>query len=209
MGFSAEMAMRSCGHCGLRRAQMVQAYGPAETVRSNGSRRSFTFLVCPDCAGVTVVEHTGPNAHPKLVGVWPDSPERALDVDHLPDRVARYYASARKALDAGIPDAAAVQLRRTLEAAADEYDVSERVLVKSIQRLIDEGHVTKTFGDVLHLIRTVGNLGAHASDEDVDAETAQKMLTLTTQILRNLFEVPEELRLLKEPGGGDVSERED
>ncbi|TLG12168.1 DUF4145 domain-containing protein [Nocardia cyriacigeorgica] len=207
MGFKAEMAMRSCGHCGLKRAQMSIVHGPTEARRSNGSARHFTILVCPDCAGVTVVEHTSSNVVSKLVGVWPDSPERALDVDHLPDRVARYYASARKALDAGIPDAAAVQLRRTLEAAADEYDVSERVLVRSIERLIAEGHVTKTFGDVLHLIRTVGNLGAHASDEDVDNETAQKMLTLTTQILRNLFEVPEELRLLKEPNDDD-SERE-
>ncbi|WP_171050075.1 DUF4145 domain-containing protein [Nocardia cyriacigeorgica] len=186
---------------------MSIVHGPTEARRSNGSARHFTILVCPDCAGVTVVEHTSSNVVSKLVGVWPDSPERALDVDHLPDRVARYYASARKALDAGIPDAAAVQLRRTLEAAADEYDVSERVLVRSIERLIAEGHVTKTFGDVLHLIRTVGNLGAHASDEDVDNETAQKMLTLTTQILRNLFEVPEELRLLKEPNDDD-SERE-
>lgn len=198
--------MRTCGHCGLKRAQMARVHGPVEVQRSNGRARYFTFLVCPDCAGATVVEHTDSNSVSKLVAVWPESPERALDVDHLPERVAKYYSSARRAIDAGIPDAAAVQLRRTLEAAAEEYDVTDRVLVRRIERLIAEGHVTKTFGDVLHLIRTVGNLGAHASDEDVDSETAHKMLTLTTQILRNLFEVPEELRLLKEPNGDGDNE---
>jgi hypothetical protein len=45
-------------------------------------------------------------------------------------------------LRAGVPDAAAVQLRRTLEAAAARMDVSERTLVASIQKLIADRHVT-------------------------------------------------------------------
>ena len=34
------------------------------------------------------------------------------------------------------------------------------------------------------------------SDERVDDETAERVLEFTTQLLRNLFEVPEELRLI-------------
>lgn len=52
----------------------------------------------------------------------------------------------------------------------------------------------------------MGNLGAHAADEDVDEATAEKMLEFTTQFLRNLFEVPAEIALLKgEPDAGEES----
>ncbi len=170
--------------------------GNTSPITSARRSRHFTTLVCPDCAGITVIEHTALGTQDKIIAVSPENADRALDVDHLPEKVAKYYDSARRAMSAGLPDAAAVQLRRTLEAAAQEYDVSERTLVKSIEKLIEDGHVTKQFGDVFHLVRKVGNLGAHASDDEVDTESASRILTFTTQILRNLFEVPEELRRL-------------
>ncbi len=209
MAFVPSMAMRSCGFCGLKRAQMQVALGGAEGVTSNGARRFQTVLRCPDCAQLTIVEHNGPTFAPtenRVIRVYPESPETALDVKHLPDDVRQYFNDARRVLDAGVPDAAAVQLRRTLEAAAGHFNVKERVLMRSIERLINEGLVTKSFGGVLHHIRVVGNQGAHASDERVDEATAEIALQFTTQLLRNLFEVPEELRLI---AGDDSVEESD
>lgn len=75
--------------------------------------------------------------------------------------------------------------------------------MKSIEKLINDGHVTQSFAPVLHHIRAVGNVGAHASDEDVDQTTAEGALRFTTQLLRNLFEVPGELEALtKTPAQG-------
>lgn len=71
------------------------------------------------------------------------------------------------------------------------------MLVKRIETLIDQGLVTKQFGEAMHRIRAVGNMGAHASDERVDEETAEQALNFTTQLLRNLFEVPGELQVPK------------
>ncbi|MET7323382.1 DUF4145 domain-containing protein [Streptomyces sp. NPDC005549] len=101
-----------------------------------------------------------------------------------------------RVLRVGVPDAAAVQLRRTLEAAAAHFSIKEKVLMKSIEKLISDGHVTQSFAPALHHIRAVGNVGAHASDEDVDQVTAEGALRFTTQLLRNLFEVPGELNEL-------------
>jgi hypothetical protein len=42
---------------------------------------------------------------------------------------------------------------------------------------------------VLDHVRKLGNVGAHASDEIVD----EASLRFTTQVLRDLFEVPAEL----------------
>jgi DNA-binding Lrp family transcriptional regulator len=106
-------------------------------------------------------------------------------------------------MQAGVPDAAAVQLRRTIEAAAAHFGISERSLVKSIEKLIADGHITKTFGEAMHHVRAVGNVGAHASDEQVDNVTAERALTFTTQLLRNLFEVPAELAALNVVATGE------
>ncbi|MEV3849648.1 DUF4145 domain-containing protein [Streptomyces microflavus] len=135
--------------------------------------------------------------------VVPKGPDGATSIDHLPEDVERYYSDAIRVLGVGVPDAAAVQLRRTLEAAAAHFSIRERVLMKSIEKLIADGHVTQSFAPVLHHIRAIGNVGAHASDERVDHEAAQRALRFTTQLLRNLFEVPGELKALtvkpKEP----------
>ncbi|MEU7283670.1 MULTISPECIES: DUF4145 domain-containing protein [Actinomycetes] len=128
--------------------------------------------------------------------VVPKGPDAEAVINHLPEDVERYYSDAIRVLGVGVPDAAAVQLRRTLEAAAAHFSIKEKVLMRSIEKLISDGHVTQSFGPVLHHIRAIGNVGAHASDERVDHEMAQRALRFTTQLLRNLFEVPGELEAL-------------
>jgi hypothetical protein len=142
-----------------------------------------------------MLETNGAEAMPPTVmSVFPEDDRVASQVRYLPDDVAKFYADARRALDAGIPDAAAVELRKTLEAASAHFDVDEKTLVKSIQALIAKGLVTTQFGEVLDRVRKVGNVGAHASDETVDQATAEQVWRFTTQVLRNLFEIPGELR---------------
>jgi len=58
---------------------------------------------------------------------------------------------------------------------------------------------------VLGHIRKIGNMGAHASDQEVSNEEAATALRFTTQVLRNLFEVPAELQKL---GASPVLEEE-
>ena len=59
MAFLESMAMRSCGHCGLKRAHMDKV-GEANPATSRRVPRWFSFLACPDCASITVIEHNGP-----------------------------------------------------------------------------------------------------------------------------------------------------
>ncbi len=69
--------------------------------------------------------------------------------------------------------------------------------------MIEDGLITPQFGDALHDVRTVGNLGAHATDERVDEETAERVMRFTVLILQNLFEVPAALALIKDEAGGE------
>jgi len=194
--FDEKWRFRDCPWCGLRDTELrkISTFG---TPRPDGGIEVYTLCSCPRCAKPISFHHNGQNeSPPELFGVIPEDGEESRPVQNLPENVERYYLDARRVLDAGVPDAAAVQLRRTLEAAAAKFGHEERQLVKRVEGLIDDGLITKGFGDVLHLVRKVGNLGAHATDERVDEDTARAVLGLTTQILRNLFEIPHVLEAL-------------
>jgi Domain of unknown function (DUF4145) len=142
------------------------------------------------------IETNGPHeAHALVLKIFPEAGAE-VSVEHLPPDVEGYYSDAIRVLEAGVPDAAAVQLRRTLEAAAAHFGITSGPLIKRIEGLIEKGLITKGFGDVLSHVRKVGNVGAHAGEEKVDEATAQRALRFTTQVLRNLFEIPEELKAI-------------
>jgi hypothetical protein len=119
------------------------------------------------------------------------------DVESLPDDVAGYYENARKALTVGLPDSAGVELRRTLEAATSSSGAGSGALYKRVQKLIEDGHVTKVFEPALGYIRKIGNLGAHAGEERLSELEVRQALTFTTLLLRNLFELPAQVRALE------------
>jgi len=84
-----------------------------------------------------------------------------------------------------------------------EFDIAERTLVASVERLIEKNLITAQFGGVVHHVRKVGNLGAHATDERVTQEEAERAIRFTTQVLRNLFEIPAELARLQAEAPGE------
>jgi hypothetical protein len=200
MGWGDSLAFRDCPWCGLRDAQMRLLQSDMPASRPGSAPRHFSVVACPRCAGVTVLETNGPGQNPAAVlSAIPADSRTAAEVRYLPPDVKGFYDAAQRVLEAGVPDAAAVELRKTLEAAAARFKsadgefINNGPLVQRIQKLIAEGYVTKQFGEVLDRVRQVGNVGAHASDETVDQETAEQVLRFTTQVLRNLFEIPGEL----------------
>lgn len=201
MGWSDEFKFRDCPWCGLRDADMAVVAPMVTLSRPGTGHRFWTTVACPRCAGLVNIETNAPNENPPtLKAVAPDAPA-GVGVDHLPEDVKNYLVGAVKVLDAGVPDAAAVQLRRTLEAAAAHFDVRERTLVKSIEKLIELNLITSQFGLVLNHVRKVGNIGAHASDEAVDDDEARRVLRFTLAVVRNLFEIPAELAALPQDEG--------
>jgi hypothetical protein len=199
MPWKAGDEFRDCPWCGLRDAEMNFINRDVEIVTRDGSRaRMWTILSCPRCAAPTMFETLGGHGR-DIIGAYPQ-PDAEARVAHLPDDVERYYRNAIRVLEAGVPDAAAVQLRKTLEAAAARHGINKGALVQRIEGLIKNGLITPEFSQVLDHVRQVGNVGAHAGDEHVDEETARRALRFTTQVLRNLFEIPAELKGLSQEG---------
>jgi hypothetical protein len=172
--------------------------------------RTWALFTCPRCAGAVIVEMSpllgsslssatiAPSVTVTELHSIPANQNDQYRIEHLPSDVSSYFNDALRVMDADVPDAAAVQLRRTLEAAAAHHGIKEKVLVTSIQQMIDRGLITKDFGPVLHHVRKIGNLGAHATDERLNRTEVERALRFTMQVLRNLFEVPGELEALRE-----------
>lgn len=138
-----------------------------------------------------------PTSEVTVLRAVPSGDAAAVAVGHLPADVRGFYEDAMRVLQAGVPDAAAVQLRKTLEAAAAHKGIKERQLVSSIKKLVELGYVTLDFKDVMTHIRQIGNSGAHYTDVLLTAPEVERSLRFTTQVLRNLFEVPGELNDLR------------
>ncbi len=198
MGWSNTWAFRDCPWCGLRDAQMNVPASSLGAARVDRAPRFYTLVTCPRCGGASVIEHNAPDEGPALIRAFPD-PGSEVSVRNLPSDVERFYRGAIRVLEAGEPDAAAVQLRRTLEAAAAQRGVNTGTLIQRIEKLIEKGLITTEFSAVLQHVRRLGNLGAHADDEPVEEEAARRALRFTTAVLRNLFEIPAELEAIDGP----------
>lgn len=177
----------------LKRNQNLQS--------SKGELLEWSWLACPRCGGVVSIQTSPSGGVQKIVPTHKED----LEVKHLPPNVAEYYANAKRALEAQIPSSAAVELRRTLEAAAQHHGIEERPLVRAIEKMTEEGLITKNFNPVLGHVKQIGNQGAHASDETLSEDQVRVALRFTTQVLRNLFEIPAELTLLNKPLGPKLS----
>lgn len=209
----SDIVYMDCPWCGIRHIAM-EFRQQAPTHRAEGQVRWWVFLTCPRCAGAVVREFSpvaesklDVDGSPVMIEVLQTVPASGQDIGvlHLPDDVQRYYRNAIRAFRADLPDAAAVELRRTLEAATMHFGINHRTLVERVHGLIEAGLVTKQFGQVLTHIRKVGNLGAHATDERVSLQEAERALRFTTQVLRNLFEIPSELAAVNQPVPSDSS----
>lgn len=189
---------------------MSVVWSSRNNIDAAGESHPQAGLLCPRCGRVTLVELTivkkitdgKPAIHEQDEVVELQSLPRADDfgvsVKHLPDDVAAFYSDAQRVLLAGVPDAAAVQLRKTLEAAAAHKGIREKTLVSSIKKLVEQGYVTLDFKDVMTHIRQIGNSGAHYTDARLTGPEVERSLRFTTQVLRNLFEVPGELDELRQ-----------
>lgn len=198
MGYSPEFNYRDCPWCQTKNIAFEMLGSTTQFRDSKSITHEWTWLRCPRCAGVISIETQYNHTPATIIRVVPDHKED-VDVRYLPQDVEEYYRNAITALNAGIPSSAAVELRRTLEAAAKHQDVEERTLVGAVKKLVEKGLITKSFESVLSHVRKIGNQGAHASDASLSEPEVSLALNFTTQVLRNLFEVPETLKLLQEP----------
>jgi hypothetical protein len=110
----------------------------------------------------------------------------------LPDIVWISFSEANKCLNAGAYLAVVVMCRRTIEGILKDKGAPKNLnLAKAIEKLADESKIHDSMKHLADLVRVVGNIGAHASDQKVDEERAKEMYELTQKLIDMLYILPE------------------
>jgi hypothetical protein len=105
----------------------------------------------------------------KLEQLYP--PLTSLPVE-VPERV-RYIYDEAVSIRSKSPSSFVVQIRRALEAVANERKAPSGALHKQIEWMIKNNLLPDTFGKMIHITRIFGNLGAHDAEKDVSLEDTE------------------------------------
>lgn len=158
-----------CPHCGNTTPQALVGRG---IKREDGVAFHYQLTECGTCSGILLwkedVDAAGPRAYEILSQpfarlLWPKSAELH---ECVPESVRRCYTEAAK-IKALAPNAFANQIRRSLEAVCRDRGASQNSLASSLKELASKGDIPPVLAEMSDLIRVIGNMGSHASEDDV------------------------------------------
>lgn len=120
-------------------------------------------------------------------------PEHIVSADVLPAAVAAIYAEATiiKRLS---PNSFAVQIRRALEAICTERGVKGNTLYKMLNELAQQGDLPPVLAEMTDVLRLLGNMGAHASDQPVRTSQVDALDEFFRAVIEYLYIAPNRLR---------------
>lgn len=110
--------------------------------------------------------------------------------DQLPKLVHASFKEASRCLNATAPIATVVMCRRTIEAVIKDQGSSKRNLVDGIKDLVASKTLPDSLGALADVVRMVGNIGAHASDDEVTQSQAREMYDLTKALVDGVYLTP-------------------
>ena len=127
----------------------------------------YYIAACETCNGILLYQSVGHILEEKFFNqadlVYPQSGELHKSV---PERVAKIYREAARIKNLA-PNAFAVQIRRALEALCEDRGAKKNILQKQLEELADRREIPAKLAELTEVLRIVGNIGAHAVDEEV------------------------------------------
>lgn len=144
------------------------------------------LLQCDECDGVVLVwrEDYGEGfAADEPLVVFP-APRR-LNVD-IPRDLRADWDEAMTCFNAKAYQASAVMVRRTIEGACTAQGATKGSLSEKIKKLEGDGTIGSTLAEWAHLLRVVGNEGAHAGKK-IAREDAEDALAFAEALLDHIY----------------------
>jgi hypothetical protein len=168
-------------------------------------RTTWRLLRCPACLRPTLEEiyELEGDPFPEEKILYPSFPQANLISTNLPHEIAQEYEAALKVRDIS-DNACAVLIRRTLEVICRHENAKGKDLFIQIQVLATSGHIPQPLADMAHLLRKIGNLGAHADEDFITKSDVTTMIDFLEAILEYLYVAPAKIsavqkRLKKTP----------
>ncbi len=115
---------------------------------------------------------------------------------YLPHGIAKIYSQTHSAISDKLSILAGIGLRAIVEAICKERSAGGKDLYKKIDDLVAQGVITRDGGDILHLIRVMGNDAAHEVKANTEEELATA-LEVVEHLLKSVYIIPLKAQSIK------------
>lgn len=195
-----------CEHCGNKSTHttVFSILGPEEILDHPSlpdmTVETYYFLAkCGSCSGISLFwdwqESDGPIgdlAYAHLL--YPVVKEFGTAVPAL---IAKDYVEATKVKKIS-PIAFAVLVRKSLESICKDQKATGRDLKEKLDDLAKKGIIPESLSKMANAIRYLGNIGAHASEKEIDSYEAETLNDFFVAIIEYVYIGPAKLNILSE-----------
>jgi hypothetical protein len=190
-----------CGHCGnetlLEERGAYQTQEPELNIKGDFVWKSITryLFECKTCSKPTLIEI---NSDEILVDVdrytlYPPAP---TSLTNLPPKIDRAYTAALRVRNIE-PNACAVLVGRTLEAACNHELAQGRTLAQKLNYLAQNGRIPNTLAEMARQLKELRNLGAHDAEDEVTEQDVPIILDFLEAILEYLYVAPSKIEAVR------------
>ncbi|MGZ3644246.1 MAG: DUF4145 domain-containing protein [Ktedonobacteraceae bacterium] len=136
------------------------------------------------------IEHTV-TVHEKLL-----YPSTDIPLTNIPQKIDRAYTAAIKVKNIE-PNACAVLVGRTLEAACNHEQAQGRTLAQKLNYLAENGRIPNTLAEMARQLKELRNLGAHDAEDEVTEQDVPIILDFLEAILEYLYVAPAKIEAVR------------
>jgi hypothetical protein len=194
-----------CPHCGNKSLQkLIHSQGTSGTgwLISDHEEVDLTVVYfvasCETCNHILVYRAIDDIPDDKFFTyaslVFPESGELNVSV---PKIVSNIYKEVFR-IKSLAPNAFAVQIRRALETLCEDRGAKKGTLLNMLNELSAKGEIPSTLMETTDLLRLLGNIGAHASEESVKPWQVETLDEFFRAIVEYVYVAPGKIKELRE-----------
>lgn len=195
-----------CPHCGNRAPQQLvyskHFYSYTFDMKGNKSENdlpsAYFVAECETCHEVLVylAEAYIPeeSQFPDSGLIWPDPGFFGWGVPNL---IKAIYEEASRIKNLS-PNSFAVQIRRALETLCDDRGAAEGNLFDRLKSLANKGEIPPVLSEMSDILRLIGNIGAHATQQDVKPGHVPVIDEFFKAIIEYVYVAPKKIKQLRE-----------
>lgn len=195
---TSERVVRFCPRCGNVAQQQLRfthrCYEEEWTDEGEpiGLPAVYFVVSCQTCDGLLVYGDWGdiPKADDfsKVGLVWPETNLYGS----VPKPVVKIYEEAIR-IKRLAPNAFATQIRRALEAIAEDRGAKPGSLVQRLRDLANRGEMPPTLAELGDTLRTLGNIGAHVSEQQIQPWQVHSIDEFFRAVVEYIYVAPSKL----------------
>lgn len=197
--------MAFCPHCNNKAPQTLihtqefeESWYSEDSYQEEKINGYYYVASCDTCKGILVYADILSRQADKVNFafyqlLWPE--EKTLPYE-APRHIRKIYEEAALIQQAS-PSAFAAQIRRGLEAICVNRGIKERNLRTALKKLAEKGEIPKVLAEVTDVLRLLGNVGAHWTEQRVYPSQTPALDDFFKTIVEYIYVAPSKLQEFK------------